>query len=63
MHLVFGMPYAVTSLFWLLVLGAVFFLWNRSEHTLDIHSITTSRREKFYWCVVFATFALGYGRG
>jgi uncharacterized membrane-anchored protein len=63
MHLVFGLPYAVTSLFWLLVLAAVFFLWNRSEHTLDIHSITTSRREKYYWCTVFATFALGTAVG
>ncbi len=63
MHLVVGLPYTVTSLFWLVVLGAVFFLWNRSEHTLDIHSITTSRREKYYWCVVFATFALGTAVG
>ena len=63
MHLVFGMPYAVTSLFWVLVLAAVFYLWDRSEHTLDIHSITTSRREKFYWSVVFATFALGTAVG
>ena len=57
MHLVLGLPYAVTSLFWMVVLAAVFFLWNRSEHTLDIHSITTNRREKYYWAVVFATFA------
>jgi len=63
MHLVFGMPYAITSLFWLVVLAAVFYLWNRSEHTLDIHSITTNRREKYYWCVVFATFALGTAVG
>ena len=63
MHLVFGLPYAVTSLFWLIVLAAVFFLWNRSEHTLDIHSITTNRREKYYWSVVFATFALGTAVG
>jgi len=63
MHLVVGLPYAVTSLFWLLVLASVFALWQRSEHTLDIHSITTSRREKFYWCVVFATFALGTAVG
>jgi uncharacterized membrane-anchored protein len=63
MHLVFGMPYAVTSLFWVVVLAAVFSLWNRSEHTLDIHSITTNRREKYYWCVVFATFALGTAVG
>jgi uncharacterized membrane-anchored protein len=63
MHLVFGMPYALTSLFWLLALGAVFYLWNRSEHTLDIHSITTNRREKYYWSVVFATFCLGTAVG
>jgi uncharacterized membrane-anchored protein len=63
MHLVFGMPYALTSLFWVLVLAAIFYLWDRSEHTLDIHSITTNRREKFYWSVVFATFALGTAVG
>jgi len=63
MHLVLGMPYAVTSAFWLAVLATVFYLWNRSEHTLDIHSITTNRREKYYWCVVFATFALGTAVG
>jgi len=45
------------------VLAAVFSLWNRSEHTLDIHSITTNRREKYYWCVVFATFCLGTAAG
>jgi uncharacterized membrane-anchored protein len=63
MHLVLGMPYAVTTLFWLVVLVVVFFLWDRSEHTLDIHSITTSRREKYYWAVVFATFCLGTALG
>ena len=63
MHLVLGMPYAVTTLFWLVVLAAVFSLWNRSEHTLDIHSITTNRREKYYWAVVFATFCLGTATG
>jgi len=45
------------------VLAAVFYLWNRSEHTLDIHSITTNRREKYYWCVVLATFCLGTAAG
>ncbi len=63
MHLVFGMPYAVTSLFWLLALAAIFYLWNGSEHSLDIHSITTNRREKYYWAVVFATFCLGTAVG
>ncbi len=63
MHLVLGLPYAATTVFWLIVLAVVFFLWNHSEHTLDIHSITTSRREKFYWATVFATFALGTAVG
>jgi uncharacterized membrane-anchored protein len=63
MHLVFDLPYTVTTLFWLAALAVVFFLWNRSEHTLDIHSITTSRREKYYWSVVFATFCLGTALG
>ena len=63
MHLVLGMPYAVTTLFWLAALAAVFFVWNRSERTLDIHSITTNRREKYYWAVVFATFCLGTAVG
>ena len=63
MHLTFGIPYAGTSLFWAVVLAVVFFLWDRSEHTLSIHSITTSRREKFYWATIFATFALGTALG
>ena len=63
MHLVLNVPYAGTTLFWLVVLGIVFYLWDRSEHTLDIHSITTNRREKYYWGVVFATFCLGTAVG
>jgi uncharacterized membrane-anchored protein len=63
MHLTFGIPYAGTSLFWAVVLAVVFVLWDRSEHTLSIHSITTSRREKFYWATIFATFALGTALG
>ena len=63
MHLTFGIPYAGTSLFWAVALAVVFFLWDRSEHTLSIHSITTSRREKFYWATIFATFALGTAVG
>ena len=63
MHLVLGMPYALTTLFWLVALGVIFFVWNRSEHTLDIHSITTNRRERYYWSVVFATFCLGTAVG
>jgi uncharacterized membrane-anchored protein len=63
MHLTFGIPYAGTSLFWAVALAIIFFLWDRSEHTLSIHSITTSRREKYYWATIFATFALGTAVG
>jgi uncharacterized membrane-anchored protein len=63
LHLDVGIPYAGTTLLWAVVLGAVFLVWYRSEGTLSIHSITTQRREVFYWATVFATFALGTALG
>jgi uncharacterized membrane-anchored protein len=63
LHLDVGIPYAGTTLLWALILAAVFWLWQRSEGTLSIHSITTQRRESFYWATVFATFALGTALG
>jgi uncharacterized membrane-anchored protein len=63
MHLEIGLPYTVTTLLWAVVLAVVFWLWYRSERTLSIHSIVTQRREIYYWCVVFATFALGTALG
>ena len=41
----------------------IFLVWHRSEGTLSIHSITTRRRETFYWLAVLATFALGTAAG
>ena len=41
----------------------MFWLWYRREGTLSIHSIVTRRREVYYWCTVFATFALGTALG
>jgi uncharacterized membrane-anchored protein len=63
MHKALGIPYAGTSLFWGLVLAGVLVAWFRTERTLSIHSITTQRRELFYWATVFATFALGTAVG
>jgi uncharacterized membrane-anchored protein len=63
LHLDVGIPYAGTTLIWAVVLAAVFWLWHRSEGTISIHSITTRRREYFYWSTVFATFALGTALG
>ena len=58
-----SIPYAGTTLLWAVVLAAIFWTWYRSEGTLSIHSITTQRREAFYWATVFATFALGTALG
>ena len=63
LHLDVHIPYAGTTLLWAVILGAIFWLWQRSEGTLSIHSITTQRREVFYWATVFATFALGTALG
>jgi uncharacterized membrane-anchored protein len=58
-----GLSYAVTTPFFALVAGVIFWRWHRSEGTLDIHTITTRRRESFYWAAVLATFALGTAAG
>jgi uncharacterized membrane-anchored protein len=63
LHLDVHIPYAGTTLLWAVILAAAFWIWQRSEGTLSIHSITTQRREGFYWAVVFATFALGTALG
>jgi len=63
LHLDVHIPYAGTTLMWAVILAAIFWLWQRSEGTLSIHSITTQRREAFYWATVFATFALGTALG
>jgi len=51
-----------TALF-LVIMAAIFIAWFRSEKTLSIHSITTTRREIFYWASVMATFAMGTALG
>jgi uncharacterized membrane-anchored protein len=62
-HVGLGVPYIVSAPFFALVLAAVFITWQRTEQTLDIHSVTTFRRELFYWAAVVATFALGTAAG
>ncbi|HTA15539.1 MAG TPA: hypothetical protein VK781_11855 [Solirubrobacteraceae bacterium] len=58
-----SLPYTVTTPLYAIVVAAVFLFWYRSEGTLSIHSITTPRREAFYWAAVLATFALGTAAG
>src|SRR6516162_1860742 len=63
LHVGLGIPYAVSTAFYSVVLAVIFGLWYRSEGTLSIHSIYTRRREVFYWATVLATFALGTAAG
>jgi uncharacterized membrane-anchored protein len=63
LHIRFGVPYAVSTTLFAVILAAVFVLWYRTEGTLSIHSIGTARRELFYWAAVIATFAMGTATG
>ena len=63
LHVELGVPYPVSTAFYAVVLAAVFVTWQRVEGTLSIHSITSPRREAFYWAAVLATFALGTALG
>ena len=63
MHIRFGVPYGASAALFAIVLTVVFLSWYRVEGTLSIHSITTLRRELFYWVTVGTTFALGTAVG
>ena len=63
LHVELNLPYAVTTALYAVILTAVLTAWYRSERTLSIHSITTTRRELFYWATVMSTFALGTAVG
>lgn len=63
LHTVLGIPYGGTTALWAVILAGIFWKWYRSEGTLSIHSVTTRRREVYYWSTVFATFALGTALG
>ena len=62
-HIGLGIGYGVTTPVFALITAGIFACWYRSEGTLSIHSITTRRRERFYWLAVLATFALGTAAG
>jgi uncharacterized membrane-anchored protein len=63
LHVQFGIPYLVTTVFFAIALAVIFVAWYATEKTLSIHSIHTYRRELFYWATVMATFALGTATG
>ncbi len=58
-----GIPYAVSTPLFAIVLAAVFIVWRRNQGTLSVHSVDSAPRELFYWATVIATFALGTAFG
>jgi len=62
-HVQLGIPYIVSASVFAIALAVIFTAWYKSEHNLSIHTITTRRREVFYWLTVLATFALGTATG
>lgn len=58
-----GHNYMFSTIAFTVLLIAIFVVWYRREGTLSIHSITTRRREAFYWATVIVTFALGTAAG
>lgn len=62
-HVVAGIPYAFSVVFFAVALAVILWLWHRTEGTLSIHTVTSGRREHFYWATVLATFALGTAVG
>ncbi|WP_296667162.1 hypothetical protein [Demequina sp.] len=60
---VYGVPLLASTLVFSAALAGTFALWYRSEGTLSIHTITTTRREAFYWLAILFTFSLGTAAG
>ena len=58
-----GVPLALSTAVFAVILAAVFGVWWLSQRTLSIHSITTTPRELFYWLAILVTFALGTAAG
>lgn len=63
LHVGFGIPYIASTIFFAIILTLVFVAWYKTEKTLSIHHITTTRGELFYWATVVSTFALGTALG
>ena len=53
----------VSTVGFAVALAITFAVWYRSERTLSIHTIVTTRRELFYWLAILFTFALGTAAG
>ncbi len=59
----FGLSLYISTAAFTIALITTFIVWYRSEHTLSIHEIHSTRREAFYWATILFTFALGTAGG
>ena len=59
----FGVSLVTTTIAFSVLLALTFAVWNAVEKTLSVHTITTTRREAFYWGAILFTFALGTASG
>lgn len=58
-----GVPLALSTGVFSVLLVLVFSAWYLSERSLSIHSIDNVKRESFYWAAILVTFALGTAAG
>jgi uncharacterized membrane-anchored protein len=58
-----GISLVTTTIVFSIALALTFIWWYMQEHTLSIKSITTTKREIFYWMTILFTFALGTASG
>jgi uncharacterized membrane-anchored protein len=59
----FEVPLETSTIIFSIALAVIFAAWYKTEKTLSIHSIYTTRREAFYWLAILFTFALGTAAG
>ncbi len=59
----FGWSFLKCAVVFAIGLAATFAAWYASEKSLSIHTITTTKREAFYWLTILFTFALGTAAG
>lgn len=58
-----GVPLVVSTIVFSVLLLVTFAAWYGQERTLSVRSITTTRRETYYWLAILFTFALGTAAG
>lgn len=59
----FGVSLETATLVFSVALAVTFMVWYLCERTLSVHTISTLRREGFYWLAILFTFALGTAAG